>query len=73
MKPVELIICVDVLCHKKWGRTLVDGQLRSRSWWERRRDALINSPAIQISVELLKDGEPPEKSPIPYEKEMELK
>ena len=53
IKPDELTICVDVLLNKKWNRTLVDGQLKSESWWQKHRDDLINRPAIQISSELL--------------------
>jgi hypothetical protein len=69
MKPCELIICVDVLIHKKWSRTLVDGQLKSQSWWERRRKELIDSPAIQIET----IWEPkPIDIPVPYEEEMKL-
>jgi hypothetical protein len=73
MKPDELGICVDVLFNKKWGKTLVNGQLKSRSWWERQRKALIDNPAIQIPVELLEDGKPEEKTPIRYEEEFFLK
>jgi len=65
-KPNELLVCVDVLCHKKWSRTLVDGQLKSRSWWERHRKSLIDTPAIKIEAV----WEPnPMDIPIPYEEE----
>lgn len=62
--------CVYVLFHKKWGKTLVDGQLRSEDWWERRRNAFINQPTITLSKEQLgKDWDMPDK-PIPYEEEI---
>ena len=70
MKPCELIICIDVLIHKKWSRTLVDGQLKSQSWWERRRKELIDSPAIQ--TETIWETKPID-IPVPYEEEMKLK
>ena len=69
MKPCELIICIDVLIHKKWSRTLVDGQLKSQSWWERRRKELIDSPAIQ--TETIWEPKPID-IPVPYEEEMKL-
>ena len=68
----ELYVCIDVLCQKKWGRTLVNGQLKSKLWWEKRRKAIIESQAIKIPVELLWDGNPAELAPIPYEEEMKL-
>jgi hypothetical protein len=69
MKACELAICIDVLFHKKWSRTLVNGQLKSESWWERRRKTLIESPAIQIET----PWEPkPIDTPVPYEIEMKL-
>ena len=70
MKPCELVICVDVLCHKKWGRTLYNGQLKSQSWWERHKNALINTEATQIAKELLASGSVVENPPVPYEIEM---
>ena len=69
MKPDELSICVDVLFHKKWGRTLVNGQLKSESWWEKHRKELIDSPAIEIKT--LWEPKPID-TPVPYEIEMKL-
>jgi hypothetical protein len=70
MNPDELAICVDVLFHKKWGRTLVGGQLKSKSWWEKHKKDLIESPAIKI--EPLWDSKTID-IPITYEEEMGLK
>ena len=66
MKPDQIGICVDILYHQKWGKTLINGQLKSKSWWERRLKALIDTPAIPIPVDLLTDWEPIDR-PIPYE------
>lgn len=64
--------CVYVLYHKRWGRTLVDGSLKSRDWWQRRLDGLINQPTITISKEQLgEDWDMPDKPPR-YEDEMNL-
>ena len=69
MKP-DIGDCVYVLHHKRWGKTLIDGQLKSRVWWEKRLKDLIEAPATQIPPENLWDGKPAEPAPIPYEKEM---
>lgn len=71
MEPDQIGICVDVLFHKKWGKTPINGQLRSRLWWERRLQLLIERPAITIPTDLLTDWELPDK-PIPYEIEMKI-
>lgn len=70
MEPSQIGICVDVLFHQKWGKTPINGQLKSKSWWERRLKALIEAPAITIPAENLWDGKPAEPAPIPYEIEM---
>lgn len=71
MKPSLIGICVSVLFYKKWGRTLVDGQLKSKYWWENRLKSLIDIQAIEINKDLLTDWEPRDK-PMPYEIEMKF-
>lgn len=68
----QLGICVDILFHGKWGRNPINGQLKSRSWWERRLKSLIDTQAITIPRELITDWVLADK-PIPYEIEMEFK
>jgi hypothetical protein len=62
--------CVYVLHHKRWGKTLVGGRLRSQSWWEKELGNLINSPTVIIPPENLFDGKPIEPLPTPFEIEM---
>lgn len=40
--------CVYVLYHKLWGRTIVGNRIRSKAWWEKRLQDLINTPTITI-------------------------
>lgn len=72
MKPSSIGTCVYVLFHKKWSKTLVNGQLKAQSWWENQLKTLIEAPAITIPKELIWDGKPAEPVPIPYEIEYEL-
>ena len=68
----ELGLCVSVLFHKSWGRTPVGGRLRSRTWWENRREELINAPTVVLP--LGPDYNPLSNIvvPIPFEEEMGL-
>lgn len=72
----ELGECIYVLYHKLWSKYQYKGQLKSRGWWERRRDDFINSPTVIIDPKdnlvggyFDKDGNPI-PDPIPFEKEM---
>ncbi len=71
MKP-DIGDCVYVLHFKRWGKTLIDGQLKGKLWWDRRLNALIEEATTPIPVENLWDGKPAEPAPIPYEIEMGL-
>lgn len=48
----EIGYCVGILSDKFWGKTPVDGRLRSKSWWENRLNKLINVPTYNIPKEL---------------------
>jgi hypothetical protein len=44
----ELGECVYVLFYALWGKTNINGQLKSRIWWQNRLQTFINTPAIEI-------------------------
>lgn len=71
----ELGECVKVLQYGLWGKTLVGNKLRSKAWWERRQDELINAPTISIPPYQnanpgIYDSNGLMPSPIPFEQEM---
>jgi len=72
--PNKIGDCVYVLYHKRWGRTLVSGQLKSKVWWENQLQKLINEPCDPITCQLnggcYDESGNPIEPPIPYEIEM---
>lgn len=72
----ELGECVYVLHYKLWGKTLVGNRLRSRGWWENRKNELINAPTVIILPEqntnpgIFDANGNPIPNPIPFEQEM---
>jgi hypothetical protein len=76
MKPDELGQCVYVLYYKLWGKTLVGNRLKSRAWWEHRRDELINAPTVNIPPDqninpgIFDTNGNPIPNPVPFEQEM---
>ncbi len=65
----EIGFTVLVLARKSWGRTLIDGKIRSERWWRQRLEFLINCPEEPILQENLWDGKPVDV-PVPFEIEM---
>jgi len=65
----EIGECVSVLYHKTWGRTLVGNRIRSKGWWEKRLQDLINDPEV-INLDLTNYPEFEYDVPIPFEQEM---
>ncbi len=63
-------LIVWILNERLWGKIVIDGRLRSQSWWKNRLESLINKPAISIPPENLWEGIPAEPSPISFEIEM---
>ena len=66
----EIGECVSVLKRKVWGKTVVNGKLKSQSWWERRLKELIESPTVIIDPK----DQPPTSGfpdvPVPFEIEV---
>ena len=65
----EIGECVYVLFYRLWGKTPINGRLRSQIWWKNRLQALIDSPAIEIKTLWETDYS---DVPLKYEKEMGL-
>src|SRR5271169_1407476 len=66
----ELLLVTSVLCDKKWGKTPVDGKLRSERWWRNKKQNLINMTNdidIKPTIPFPDYIEPP--PPIRYEDE----
>ena len=63
----EIGFSVLVLARKAWGRTLIDGKIRSERWWRQRLEYLINKEEDPIPPENLWDGKPAEPVTMPYE------
>ena len=68
--------CSYVLYHKVWGKTPVGNRLRSKKWWEDRRETLINSPTVVVDPKdntnpgIYDQDGTPILHPIPFEIEM---
>lgn len=54
----EIGFSVLVLKRKQWGKTLIDGKIRSEKWWRQRLEYLINEPIEPIPTEHVRDGHP---------------
>ncbi len=67
----ELGFAVLVLARKEWGRTLIDGRIRSERWWRQRLEYLINKEEDSIPSENLWDTKPIDY-PMPYEVEFDM-
>ncbi len=65
----EIGFSVLVLARKAWGRTLIDGKIRSERWWRQRLEYLINKEEDPIPSENLWDSKPVDV-PIPFEIEV---
>jgi len=65
----ELGECVYVLFYKLWGKTLINGRLKSESWWIKRKDELINAPDVILTLSPEKELD---EMPVPYEVEFDM-
>lgn len=65
----EIGFTVWVLSKKRWGKTFIDGKIRSQRWWQQRLEYLINKEEDPIPSENLWDGKPVDY-PIPFEVEV---
>jgi hypothetical protein len=72
MKPDEICLTKEILIKRLWGKTLVNGRLRSKSWWENKLHLLINKTEKAIPIENLRDGHQAEPTPIPFEVEFNM-
>lgn len=66
----EIGYCVWVLQNHLWGKTLVDGKIRSQKWWQRKLEEAKNSPSIDIKEICNWECRTAEPAPIPFEQEM---
>ena len=68
----EIGFAVRILENKIWGKTPIDGKLRSQRWWRQRLDCLINKDENPLPVEYTWTPCQAEPIPIPYEVEFQM-